>query len=494
MNKLLKLLAVSTLLIALYSCNDVLDSVQPSTSISQEEALNSPGGVEAIRSSMYSRLHSFGYSTSLLLAPSSLADDLIIRAGATRFVGQNENSEGVHVGNWAGAYSLINDANLIIGGVPEGVLEESRLNQLKGEAHMLRAFAYHNLARTFSYEPGVTPSTGDGAGFDLGVILRTEPTSSEAEAEFLPRSTVQETYNLIISDLEESIRLLSEGDAGSREFVTRAAAEALMARVQLYARNYEAANDYAADAIANSSATLVGPESVGSMFDERNGLNPEGIFTVIVDPNTESLGTNSSLAAYTSQQWGAQIPTQDLMDLYEEDDARLAWFGPCFNDVQNAPFANCVATHPSIDDGNSNLEISKYEAEQGQFADDYTHFRISEMLLIQAEARVNEPTLGDPLTPINELRNNRGLDALVSVTIDDILDERRRELVAEGHRFFDLKRLGRTIRKAPETLSNTIQDVPFSDFRVLDNIPDGEVSLSESNAPEGSVLIQNPGH
>ena len=231
------------------------------------------------------------------------------------------------------------------------------------------------------------------------------------------------------------------------------------------------------------------------MFDETNGINPESIFTVTVDPNTESLGGNSSPAAYTSQQWGAQIPTQDLMDMYDdEDDARLAWFGPCFNDITGAPFANCVGTHPTIGGGTTGLEIQKYEAELSQFADYYDHFRVAEMLLIQAEARVNDPNLGDPLTPMNELRTARGLDDLNSVTIEDVLDERRRELVAEGHRFFDLKRLGRTIRKAPETVNNNVQDVPYNDFRVLDNIPDGEVSLSEANAEEGNVLIQNPGH
>jgi hypothetical protein len=499
MNYTLKLLAAGILLVALSSCNDLLDNPQPSTAISQEQALNSPGGVEAIRTSMYSRLHSFSYATSLLLAPSSLADDLFIRAGATRFVGQNENSEGVHVESWGTAYDLINDANIIIGAIPEGVLDDAVLQQYQGEAYFFRAFAYHHMARAYAYEPGVTPTTGDGAGWDAGVILRTSPTLSEADAVFLPRSTVQQTYDLIISDLEESIRLLQNGDVGTPDFVSLAAAQALMARVQLYARNYEAANDFAADAIANASSLdpvidLASTDEVATMFDETIGLNPEGIFTIRVDPNTESLGTNASPAAYTSIQWGAQIPTQDLIDLYGEDDARLAWYGPCINDITGVPFANCIATSDFIDGGNSTLEIQKYEAELGQFADFYTHFRISEMLLIQAEARVNDPSLGDPLAPINALRAARGLDALTSVTVDDVLEERRRELVAEGHRFFDLKRLGRTIRKAPETLGTNVQDVPFNDFRVLNNIPDGAVSLSEANAEEGNVLVQNPGH
>lgn len=494
MKKLLNkftIFALATVLLS--SCADLLDNPQPSTSISLEQSLNSPGGIEALRTSMYDRLHGFGYATTLFLATDALADNLTSRAGTTRFVGQAENSEGVHMGNWTAGYDLINDANILINAIPDGVISESLRDQYRGEAYMLRAFAYHHLVRTFGYEPGVTPTTGDGAGFNLGVIIRTDPVLSEAEAVFNARSTVQQVYDLIIDDLQESINLLSNGDAGTPTLATVSAAQALMARVHLYARNYELANDFATDALASTSATLAQPGDVATMFDETEGLNPEAIFTITTDPNSESLGANSSPSAYTSQQWGAQIPTQDLLDLYDNNDARLAWYGPCFNEIDNTVFASCIATQPTISGGTEELEIQKWEAEQGQFADNYTHFRVAEMLLIQAEARLNIPG-GDALTPINTLRNARSIGPLATVTIDDVLDERRRELVAEGHRFFDLKRLGRTIRKAPETLGTNIQDVPFSDFRVLDNIPDGEVSLSEANAPEGSVLVQNPGH
>lgn len=492
MKNLLKVLTITVLTTMVFSCEDILDNAEPSTSISQNQALNSPGGIEALRTSMYDRLHSFGYTTQYFLAPASLADNMTIRAGATRFVGQVQNSPGVHLENWPGAYNLINDTNLIINAIPDGVIEDTRRDQFRGEAYMLRAFAYHHLARTFAYEPGMTPSTGQGAGFDLGVIIRTSPVLAASEASFRPRKTVSQVYDLIVSDLEQSISLLSNGDGEVRNFVTVAAAQALMARVHLYAGNYELADQFAADALSNTSATLAQPDQVATMFDETSGLNPEAILIITTDPNTESQGVNNSISAYTSQQWGSQIPTQDLLDLYSNDDARLALYRPCFNELEGEPFANCIATHPAIAGGSEGLELAKWAAEPGQFADNYPHLRVSEMLLIQAEARLN--TSGDALTPINTLREARGIDPLGSVDIEDILDERRRELVAEGHRFFDLKRLGRTIRKAPETLGTNIQDVPYSDFRVLDNIPDGEVSLSEANAPADSVLIQNPGH
>ena len=502
MKNLIKILSAGLLITALFSCNDLLDNVQPSQSISQQQALSTQGGVEALRISMYDRLHSFGYSTEYMLAPDALADNLTSREGTTRFTGKAQNDDGNHVENWDGngigptfrgnGYDLINDANLLINAIPDGVLDDATRDQFRGEAFMLRAFAYHHLVRTFGYEPGVTPSTGAGAGFNLGVIIRTTPTLDASDASFRPRATVQQVYDLIISDLQQSISLLSQGDAGDRTFATVAAAEALMARVHLYARNYEEADQFATDALNSTTARLAQPEEVATMFDETTGLNPEPILLITTDPNTESIGVNNAVSAYTSQQWGAMIPTQDLMNLYSEKDARLALYRPCFNELEGEPFSNCIATHPAIEGGSEGLEIAKWAAELNQFADNYPHFRVSEMLLIQAEARLN--TGGDALSPLNTLRAARGLEPLGSIDLEEILNERRRELVAEGHRFFDLKRLGRTIRKAPETVGGNTQDVPFSDFRVLDNIPDAEVSLSQANAPADSVLIQNPGH
>ncbi len=495
--RFLKLSLVAVFALTLFSCEDVLDNAEPSTAISQENALSSAGGVDAIRNSMYNRLQSFSYATQYMLGPSALADDLASRTGSTRLLGYVENSNGVGMSSWATSYDLINDANLIINGIEDGVLDQAVQDQYQGEAYMLRAFAYHHLVRTFGYEPGMTPSSGGGAGWELGVIIRSMPTLSDTDASYRPRKPVSQVYSLIRDDLDQAISLLSNGDAGQRSYVTLAAVQALRARVELYAGNDQAADDYASDALSNTSASIASAGQVDGMFDETSGLNPESIFEVVVDPSTESLGVNDALSVYTSQQYNAIVPSQDVMDLYDTNDARLAWFGPCFDELSGATgsaVSGCLATHPSIAGGSEELELQKWEAEQGQYADNIPFFRVSEMYLIQAEARVGDAT-GDPLTPLNTVRTNRGLAALTgAVTLDDVLEEKRREFIGEGQRFFDLKRLGRTIRKPPEITNTNVQDVPYTDYKVLDNIPYNQVSLSESNAPADSVLIQNPGY
>jgi hypothetical protein len=493
-----KILALSAMGLLVFSCTDILDNAQPSTDVSEDLVLGDPGGITAFRAGMYDRLHEQEYQTEYMLGPSALADELASRPTTTRYSGFAENTLDAGLAGddtYQVSYELINDASIIINKIQEGVIEDDLLAQYRGEAYFLRALAMHHLARGLGYEPGMEPATGQGQGFDLSIEIRTVGVTTASEADFRPRKTNVQVYTQIKSDLMNAIDLLDGNEDGSPFYASKAAAEALLARVYLYERDFGNAEAYAADAIASSGANLATAAQVATMFDETVGNNPEGIFIISVDPATESLGVNNSLSSYTSSQWMAMVPTQDLLDLYESGDARLAWYAPCVNDVTSQSIANCLATHPDIDGGASGLEIQKWNAEQGSFADDVPMFRIAEMLLIQAEARVRGTGLGDPLTPLNQLRANRGLaDYAGPDVLEAILDERRREFAAEGHRFFDLKRLGRAIRKPPELLSGIIQDVPYNDVRILDSYPDGEVALSEALAPTDSVLIQNPGY
>jgi hypothetical protein len=72
----------------------------------------------------------------------------------------------------------------------------------------------------------------------------------------------------------------------------------------------------------------------------------------------------------------------------------------------------------------------------------------------------------------------------VAATVDNVLRERRIEFMAEGHRWFDLKRLGRDIPKPALSGAPTL---PYTDFKILPRIPQAEINLS-------TVLNQNPGY
>lgn len=489
MNTLTKLLiALGVLFLFAQGCNDLLDDPEPSDELSQDVVLEDEGAVEAVRADLYDRLQSFNYTTLYMLGPSAIADDFVNLVGTSRFEGLTGNQVGAGLGRWATTYGLVNQANIMVDGIPEGVIEDQEtLDTYRGEGYFFRAFAMHNAVRAYGYEPGATPNSGDGAGFDLGIIIRTEPTLALEDADLRQRSTAGEVYSQIESDLEEAIGLLpSDGEVN---FVTQAAAEALLARVKLYNRSYGDADSYAQDALDNSSARMATEDEVATMFDETVADNPEAIFILDVDPTTDVVGGSDNLNGYTAGFWNAMIPSQEALSLYANEDERNAWFGDC----ESTNKGDCTGDYPG-DSGFDAQELQKWNGEKGNQTDDIPHFRVSELKLIQAEARAMDAgsVTQEAINALNDVRENRGLDArtLADYTsldefVEDVLEERQREFIGEGHRFWDLKRLQMDIPKpAPTSFS---PELPFNSFRILDDIPEDERDINPD-------LTQNPGY
>lgn len=474
------------------ACENTLEDVQPDQSLDADGALSNADAILAVRTSLYSRMHSFGYTTNYFLGAESIADNMQGRPGTSRFNALNSGGRGAGLSVRGDTWGIVHRANLLLA-VEDGVLPAATQDYVRGEAYFFRAFAMHNNVRVLGYEPGMAPATGEGAGFVLGDIIRTEAVQDINAVDARPRNTVTEVYTQIKADLALAIPLLA--GRTNRNFITAAAAEALYARVLLYERNYAGALTRASNARASTSAVLTPESRVFNMFDELAGTNPGGIFVVTVDPNNESQGVNSSLAAYTSKQWVAQIPSASVLALYDPADARNGWFSACDNEPANAPDTDDPRFRLSNCNGiNGGFELNKWDGEKGQFADDLPFFRVEEMVLIQAEASLGNPATSTPvqiansIAFLNELRTRRGLAAFLPTDfvtgadlLNEILDERRREFIGEGQRFFDLKRLGRDIPKAS---ANT---VPYTDIRILDDISVAELQAN----PE---LVNNPGY
>jgi len=493
--KTLKYALVAALIIGFTGCDSMLDGVEPSTSVSSEVVLTSEDGVNALRASMYSKIReNFSMTTEYFIGPSAFTDETRNRPGSTRFqaLTQATGTSGgtAHLDNW-GLYEIIQDANLIIGGVDASVFEDpATLDLYRGEALALRAFAMHNMVRVYGYEPG-NFSQGPEANWDAGVIVRTEPVIDLADADLRPRSSVGDVYTQILNDLSTAKTLLSGVNSDNR-FVTEAFVDGLTARVNLYAGNWGPAAAAAQDAIDNFPGSLVSTATgVAEMFDENAGGHPEALFKIVVNPDTEnSTGGggfgNNGPATYTADGFLAQLPTQFLLDQYEAGDHRLGWYQDCTT-TQSNPLTqptNCDAV-------NTNGLVSvKFAGEKGNSVDDMPMMRLSEMYLIRAEALAkdqNSPAAG--VTDLEILRTARNVGAVPASALTDldafedyILDERMRELGVEGHRFYDLKRLQRDIRNPDGSLK-----MRADSYRILADLGSGLLNVNDQ-------LVENPGY
>lgn len=132
-------------------------------------------------------------------------------------------------------------------------------------------------------------------------------------------------------------------------------------------------------------------------------------------------------------------------------------------------------------DETTGIRVIKYSPQYGSRNQHMVIFRYADAYLMKAEAMFRSG--GDPTDMINELREIRNADPLSNVTEQDIIDERGRELFAEGWRRNDLIRFDRYLRdwqfKAPGSIDN--------DQYKLFPIPDSQL-LANPN------LVQNPGY
>ncbi len=287
------------------------------------------------------------------------------------------------------------------------------------------------------------------------MVLRYKPTDQPG------RATVKEVYDQILSDLAQAKTLLASvaGARGSTRFTIHSV-KALEARVRLNMQDWNGAKTLAEDVIGSGTYPLY-TTSGGLLSMWKDDATQEVIQQAFVSKPNELANTNSIYLGFipaTGKFAPDFIPSQWVVDKYDAADLR-----------KNVYFAqkNCYiqgTDYPNI------WLVNKYQGNPLLFTGATTNyqqapkiFRVAELYLISAEAgaKLGGASEVAALARLNSLRNARGLTSLVGLTgtalMNEIRDERFRELAFEGFRLYDLKRwhLGFT-RSAPQNL-NMIQ-------------------------------------
>lgn len=446
--------------VLLAGCDLIVD---PTTSVPPEVAIGNISGINSVLTTAYARLQGRDfYGMELMLLPELMADNARTSQPAVNLVAEFQNSIGTHMGNWGASYQAINEVNNVIASADALTGSEPTLaNRYKAEALFLRALFYFDLSRVFAYEPGRFVNN-----FDLGVVIRTEPTRTADDAVKRERARVEEVYALIESDLLAAIPLLAQHGTDTPYRASQASAEALLAKVYLYWQKWDKVIEYATAALSHTDARLAEPTEVAGMF--ARAPNVESLFEINYDAATETLWVNDCAACFTwpSGTWFSVWPSAELFALFEPGDAR-------------------IDLYPSMPSGIR--YVNKYTYARGSWTDNMPVIRVADVLLMRAEAYAEsgQPALAQAdLNLVREKRNAAAVTAAGAALIDAILTERRRELAFEGQRWFDLKRRGQDITK-PAFGNNP--GVAYTDPRILAPLPNAQVQNNE-------LLQQNPGY
>jgi hypothetical protein len=331
-------------------------------------------------------------------------------------------------GAWDDAYRVIQHTNLCLRGIDRFAGSDGRkVNRIEGQARALRAFMHFELLRWWATDY-------DRNSTALGVAY-----VDKFDVEQMPaRLTVKESYDRIEADLKTArgmlsntdrpIQSASSTDGSNRAYIDRLVVDAMLARMYLYANQLDSAIKYST--IAINARPLASPDDFMDIWHD--ATTAEVIWSIKYQTSEPALAREVYQTAGDKTSW---IPVDDLLNLYGLTDIRFDAYWTVVN---------------------NDLVLGKYSAKTTALANpdgvtDFKILRTGEMYLIRAEAYARKTGTGAlGLADLNALRVARGA-ATGSETgaglLNAIQTERRKELVMEGHRFFDLKRSVRTVAR-----------------------------------------------
>jgi len=315
---------------------------------------------------------------------------------------------------WANLYSVIYQCNSILEGIEaSGNLSPLAKKQLAGEARFLRAFAYFYLINLYDYIP---------------LILSTNVDSNKNAVQVNPT----QIYAQMISDLNQSkLNLKTAYQGAGHVRANSLCAEALLARISLFQKNWQAAADESAKVISSGTYNTkdVKPEDVFLAGSNESILQLWMINGFLSDATQFIPASATTTPVYTVR--------DKLYQTFENADLRKSkWIG--LNTVSGAG-QTTIYPFPA-----------KYKARVANTAkpEFAMALRLAEQYLIRAEAlaRLNQvPAAVDDLNIIRSRAGLSPLDKTISqeACLLEISVQRRIELFGEwGSRFLDLKRTG----------------------------------------------------
>ena len=373
---------------------------------------------------------------------------------------KEQSSNGILSDAWSNLANGIYRCNMVLDRIDAATFDETLRNQYKGEALFLRAYTCFNMYRIWG-----------------GVPMARKVVTVE-ESLKIGRSSAEQMYEYIAGDLEEIIynsmlpAAYADADMGR---ATLGAAKALLAKVYLtFGKNQEAA------ALLSG---LMGKYEllprIADVFNVGNEDNREIIFSVKFNKTVtgEGHGAWFSVSNLSDDSGRSQI----LKNLYEEGDERKDLLEYKKVDGVNLFLMNKFFDTP--DETNKN------------YGNDQILLRYADVLLMYAEALNNLAYSADQnseqMKALNAVHTRAGLTSLSITDLPDqdafrraVCKERQMEFPYEGHRWFDVVRMGYAQELAAEE-GHDIQS-----YQLVYPIPNAEIE----RVNDKSLLWQNPNY
>ena len=465
-----KLIFITVIFVTVFSvsCKKMLD-IDQKMNIPNEQAITSVKDLEAALIGAYDGLQSSNVlGGNTVVFADLLADDCNVDESRLTNFGTFEiyhRATTVQLSPlrsmWFDAYSTINRANNIIYTIDNNLLNGEDFNEIKGqykgEALFIRAVVHFELLRFWALPYDVD---NPGSNSQLGIPYRTQPTLDGFANLAMARNTVEEVYNNVISDLKEAEQLLSAANVKkSSSRASEMAVAAYFARIYFQKGDYVNAADKA-NKVLTSGLYSLNTDLLQVFKTPGNQASSESIFQLVNIVTDQSNGITYS---YNPSDDTEPLFTgiDSLKNLYDSLDGRRTKY------ISINPFADFIF-------------VKKYTPAYPEY--NVSVIRLAEMYLVKAESEILSGNISqntyDCYTAVKKRAyGSNWVDETIiqNALLDSVRLERRREMIFEGDRYHNLKRMKQFER----------DNVPWNDPSLLFKIPQEEMSGN-------SLMVQNP--
>lgn len=487
-------LILCTSVFFLAGCSDSFLDKEPSGSISTGQLPEvtglHPDIAENMISGIYSR--SFAYSSggtgedhdfgqkSTDIAVDMMAGDVALSSkiygwfsDASELACTNR-TDGRTIMLWNTYYRMLYAANEVIESLGGNDVEPETdaAKYSMGQAKAIRGYCYYNLVNLF------------GKTYKEDKSFVCLPIYTGVTSEPAALSSVEDVYELIITDLTKAVVYLEGYERTDKVRINQDVARGLLAYAYLQTGKYKEAKE-TADLVLGS-----GKYPIMSMADiMESGFNtisiPSWMWGVdIIQANTGGLATfwgHMDIFTY-SYAWAGDLKPVDsnLYARIPDTDQRKYWFyGDPSSDLYLVAYAKFYNAARNLGNPDRN------------WVDDIVYMRSEEMILIKAEAalRNNEPAVAkSALKTLLVERDDTVLGQIDGMSNDALLEEIyfnwRAELWGEGKALQTMKRFEKTVKRGSNHLPGFQNiDVKYNDSRLLFDIPQRE-QLNNPNIPQ----------
>jgi hypothetical protein len=490
----LVLIAVFTL----QSCQDDFVNLQPEFTL---DAVNNPSSMaqlEQVLDGAYANFRSADYYGSgsgtgggAALMPDVLSDNLyetVQTLANSRDMSnfQFQQNTGQITGIYNAMYKVISVANIVLRDVDKFTTATNKktANRIKGQAHAIRALAHFDLFKYFAenYDRNSTTTLALHYSKNFEISSDAKPVRLSNKVYYDELFADINTAQTLLADIDKNV---NQGFAAIRPKMGLSAVHLLKARVSLYAGLYADAITAASAGIAIAPALVSNQTTFNGMYSE--AAAGEIIWNVQFDAGQSGpsfivfFATNNRSYFRTALEVATVSGTSGLI---RSDDIRYAAYFANVNATTEVPQALALTKYRGkggVSNGNANFVAMK----------------TAELYLIRAEAyaKSTTPQEGLAMADLNTLRKAR-ISSYVdenltgATLIDAIADERRRELIGEGHRFFDLKRTTRTLTRG-STCGIPAQS-PVDKCSLTPTSREWTFPITETLKNANPNLVQNP--